>query len=89
MDISLTPELEKYVAEKVAAGQFTSVTDVVLGALEAMREEETLTAADIHELRAESATGIAQLERGEGAPWNVDEIRVEGQQRLNNRRKGG
>jgi antitoxin ParD1/3/4 len=82
MDISISPELERYIAGKVAAGQFDSASDVVKGALEVMRDEETLTADDIEELRAEVAVGLEQLDRGEGKPWNVEEIKAMVRRRL-------
>ncbi len=87
MDISLSPELEKFVSDKVAGGQFDSASDVVRGALEVLKEQEALTSADIEELRPQVAKGIDQLERGEGAPWNVEEIKAEGRKRLSQNRK--
>jgi len=82
MDISLTRELEQFIAEKVAAGQYVSASDVVRGALETVRAMEQWTPEDVAELRREVAIGIEQLDRGEGRPWSVEEIKSEGRRRL-------
>ena len=40
MNVSLTPELEKFVADKVATGDFASASEVVRAALRILAEEE-------------------------------------------------
>jgi len=40
MEIPVTPELEKYVASKVASGTYTSPSEVVIAGLESLRAEE-------------------------------------------------
>ena len=67
MDITLSPELQKFVEEKVKAGEFQSPAQVVEAGLARLMldpppdelDDETLAAID----RAE-----AQLDRGEGIP---------------------
>ncbi len=71
MNVTLRPELERFVAEKVKAGQFESPEDAVNSALTILREQETLTAQHIAELRREIAIGTEQLDRGESAPWDA------------------
>jgi antitoxin ParD1/3/4 len=73
MEISLTPDLQKFVDEKVRAGQFESASAVVQRAVALLREEESLTAEDVAELRAELQLGLDQLDAGQGAEWNVEE----------------
>ncbi len=66
MEVSLPPELEHFVQERVATGRSRSAGEVVEAALwllqERDREEETKLAA----LRADIEEGIASIERGEG-----------------------
>lgn len=50
MHVSLMPEMERFVREKVAAGQFNSPTEVVHAALTLMKETEALTPAVWEEL---------------------------------------
>ncbi len=75
MNVTLSPELERFVAEKVKAGQFKSPDDAVNSALTILREQETLTAQDITELRREIAIGTEQLDRGDSAPWNAEALK--------------
>ena len=64
------PELRKFVEDQVTAGHFQSPEQVLEEALLRMMEEEvddeTLAAID---------EGDAQLDRGEGRPW--EEVREE------------
>lgn len=66
MNVSLTPELEKMVGEKVRSGLYNSASEVVREALRLLREQDQLREARLEELRRDVATGLAQLERGEG-----------------------
>jgi antitoxin ParD1/3/4 len=80
--ISLPPELERFVQEKVQSGQYPDPAAVVRGALEVLQEQEALTPEDIVELRAAIAVGRDQLDRGEGTPWDVEEIKQSGRRLL-------
>ena len=40
MNVSLTPELEKFVADTVATGRYSSASEVVRAALRILEEEE-------------------------------------------------
>ena len=71
MNVSLSPELERFVQEKVRAGQYQSVDDMISSALSILQQQENLSADDIDELRREIALGIQQLDRGESAPWDA------------------
>ena len=75
MNVSLKPELERFVQERVKAGQFESPEDAINTALMALREQETLTPEDVAELRREIAIGIEQLDRGESAPWDAEALK--------------
>lgn len=66
MNVSLTPELEKMVGEKVKSGLYNSASEVVREALRLLREQDSLREARVQELRQDLAIGVAQLERGEG-----------------------
>jgi antitoxin ParD1/3/4 len=66
MNVSLTPELERFVQEKVHSGRYTSASEVVREALRLLEEHEKVRAAQLAEFREESARRLASLERGEG-----------------------
>lgn len=82
MNITLDPELERFVQEKIRTGQCRSIEEVVQDALSAMRQQETLTAEDVAELRQEIALGLDQLDRGESAPWNAAVLKDKVQRKL-------
>jgi len=61
MNISLTPELERAVKEKVASGLYNNASEVVREAL----RHSLKTEAENEWLKREAAIGYAQLEAGE------------------------
>lgn len=61
MNVSLTPQLEKWVNTKVATGRYTSASEVVREALRTLAERETLR----ERLNRDIAVGLAQIQRGE------------------------
>lgn len=66
MNVSLTPELEKYVQEKVKSGKYLSASEVVREALRLLQEQDQIRQLRLEKLRSEIALGIEQLDRGEG-----------------------
>ena len=60
MNVSLTPELEKFVAETVATGRYSSASEVVRASLRLMEEEERWKAY----ARSKIAKGLADVEAG-------------------------
>lgn len=66
MNVSLTPELERYINEKVEAGSYRSASEVVRESVRLMQRVEEDRAARLAALRRDINEGIAQLDRGEG-----------------------
>ena len=66
MNVSLTPELERFVQEKVHSGRYTSASEVVREALRLLEEHEQVRIAQLAEFREEIDRRLASLERGEG-----------------------
>ena len=65
MNVSLTPELEKYVADKVASGRYTSASEVVREALRLLEREEKSRTEQLEEFNRELQLRIDSLDRGE------------------------
>lgn len=61
MRVSLTPELERAVKEKVASGLYNNASEVIREALRLALKHE----AENEWLKREAAIGFAQLEAGE------------------------
>ena len=82
MNVTLSPELQKFVAQKIEAGEYTSASQMVREALEAMRTKESLSDRDIDELRRDIAVGLAQLDRGETVEFSAKDIQSLGRRIL-------
>lgn len=75
MNVSLTPQLESFVQEKVASGLYTSASEVIREALRMMEEQDHLKAIKLEALRKEIDKGLAQLERGEHVPLDIEKLK--------------
>ncbi|RCJ38665.1 CopG family transcriptional regulator [Nostoc minutum NIES-26] len=71
MNVSLTPELEKWVQSKVESGMYTSASEVIREGLRLLKEQDALKAIRLAELRREIQQGI---DSGESTQLNMDEI---------------
>jgi len=65
MNVSLTPELERLIQEKVASGLYNSQSEVVREALRLLEEHDRLRELHLTRLRATLAEGLEQANRGE------------------------
>lgn len=68
MNVSLTPELERMIHDRVKSGRYHSASEVVREALRLLEEREELRRLRLAELRGKIAAGLASLDRGEGVP---------------------
>jgi len=66
MNVSLTPELEKLVLDKVDSGRYHSASEVIREGLRLLQEKDELHMIRLQELRKQVAAGLGQLDRGEG-----------------------
>ena len=65
MNVSLTPELEKFVGAKVESGRYTSASEVVREALRLLEEHDAIRAAQSAEFNRALGRRIAALNRRE------------------------
>jgi antitoxin ParD1/3/4 len=82
MNVSLTPELAGFVKEQVESGMYHSASEVVREGLRLLRERRQDRQVRLEELRRQIAIGLEQLDRGEGAPLDIEAIKAEGRRRL-------
>lgn len=70
MNISLTPELEKFVAKEVESGLYQTASEVVRAGLRRLKEDQEArlpkTPRSLAELEAQLLQSIDQLDRGNG-----------------------
>ena len=68
MNISLTPELERLVDDKVKTGRYASASEVVREGLRLLEEQDETKQLRLAEVRRKIDRGIDQLDRGLGIP---------------------
>jgi antitoxin ParD1/3/4 len=80
MNITLTPDSERYLRDQLAAGKFPSADDVISEALRRMRDHEQ----KLDELRRDFALGIAQADQGLTPDFNegtVERVKAKARQK--------
>lgn len=78
MNVSLTPELEEFVSNKVGSGLYTSASEVIRQALRALIEKETEQQMKLQALQKALQDGI---ESGEPIPWDLEQIKKDARKR--------
>ena len=66
MNVSLTPELERMVQEKVRSGLYASVSEVIREGLRLLEEQDELRQQRLSVVRRKIERGIEQLDQGLG-----------------------
>jgi len=65
MNVSLTPELEKFIQEKIDCKMYQTASEVVRQALRVLKREEEFDKARLEALRQDIHGGLDQFDRGE------------------------
>ncbi|CAN5248780.1 hypothetical protein BH20ACI1_BH20ACI1_11610 [soil metagenome] len=94
MNISLPPELENLINEKVKSGLYDSAGEVIRESLRLLQEQDELRRIRKDELRREIMLGVEQIRRGEYIELKTSEdftelaekIKKEGREELEKRR---
>jgi antitoxin ParD1/3/4 len=73
MNVSLTPELEKLVNDKVKSGRYNSASEVVREGLRLLQDHDELRRIRRDELRREIMLGVEQIRNGEYITLRTDE----------------
>jgi len=93
-NVSLTRELQIYVARKLKSGRYQTAGEVVREALRLLEQRDRLQEAHLAELRRDANVGIRDLQEGrfrefdrKGLKKLADEVKARGRQRLADRPK--
>ena len=78
MDVSLKPDLEKFINDQVRSGRFSSTQEALNAAVAHLQAETEFTAGELHELREAVGAGAAQADRGEFVEFTAEDIIAEG-----------
>ncbi len=73
MNVSLTPELENLVQEKVKSGNYNSASEVVREALRLLKDHEQFRELRREEIRREVMKGVEQVRNGEAKTYDSAE----------------
>ncbi len=74
MDVSLSPELERYVQDQVRAGQYASADEAVSHGLRLLQGRDERRRRELEDLRRLIQVGIDQADRGELEPFNENTL---------------
>lgn len=75
MNVHLDADTERFVQEKIQAGQYHSPAELIRYAIELLQIQERLDDTDISDLRSQLRVGLEQLDRGEGEDWDVEQMK--------------
>jgi antitoxin ParD1/3/4 len=93
MNVSLTPELERFVARKVESGRYQTASEVVREGLRLLEERDLrkrgFLVESLDELKEKVQEGIAAVERGEYGSATAEDIMAEGRKRLRGNSRNG
>ncbi len=74
MNVSLTPELEKLIENKVKSGRYITASEVVRESLRLLEREDELRRLKYEELKREVLKGVEQIERGEYIEFTSEQL---------------
>jgi antitoxin ParD1/3/4 len=78
MNISLTPELEKFVQNKVTSGMYTSASEVIRESLRLLHTHDDLQTQKIGQLNQAIELGMQQLTEGKKISAKASYERLKG-----------
>ena len=87
MNVSLTPELETLVNEKVKSGNYNSASEVVREALRLLKDQDELKAIRREQVRREVMKGVEEIRGGQGSVYDSTEELAEAVINRGKRRK--
>ena len=85
LSMPLPPDLRQFIKSQLEDGTFESEDEVVVNALYLLRDRTLSRDERLAQLRAAVKVGLDELDRGEGQPWDKEEVWSEVQRRLNER----
>lgn len=89
MNVSLAPDIQKYLDEQVKSGRYASVDEAVNGLISLARAEDELSAQDLDELRADIELGIGEADAGEVGEWDPEDLKRRVREHLDSEKRAG
>ena len=85
MNVSLTPELEQFVNNRVQSGLYHSASEVIRDGLRLLKEKDEVHQRKLERLRREIQIGVDQVDGGKVSTFTKEtlkEIKTQGRKRL-------
>ena len=85
MNVSLTPQLEKLVQDRVKSGRYTSASEVIREALRLLDTHDRALDEGLARLQADVEAGLRELDAGKSRPFDeeaLESIKQTGRARL-------
>jgi len=88
MNISITPELEDLIEQKVKTGMYNSASEVVREGLRLLKEQDELKELRLKELKKDIQKGYDSASNGNVAEWNLNQFKDKVRARGSNGKNG-
>ena len=88
LTVTIRDEDQQFIESAIRSGRYVSESEVVADAFAELRNREAMRQARHGNFRAKVMAGIEELDRGEGAEWNVEDIKAKGRALLASRIAG-
>jgi len=85
MNVSLTPELDRFIASKVESGRYTSASEVVREALRLLEQYDQARSAELAGFNRELGARLDGLDRGEAV--SPEHVKAKLERKSRERRK--
>lgn len=86
LTVTIRDEDQHFIESAMKSGRYVSESEAVADAFAELRSREAMRQARFADLRAKVMVGIEELDRGEGAEWNVEDIKAKGRALLASRK---
>ena len=86
MNVSLTPELDQFVASKVSSGRYTSASEVVREGLRLLEERDQARSAQLSAFNEELGKRLESLNQGDHIQGAEARERLEEKSRMRKKR---
>ncbi|MGH9450540.1 MAG: type II toxin-antitoxin system ParD family antitoxin [Terriglobia bacterium] len=82
MNVSLSRQLQGFIAKKVRTGKYQTASEVVRESLRLLEDRDMQRDLQLRRLHEEIQAGLDQVEKGQVGPLDVKKIKAEGRRQL-------
>ena len=77
MQVTLEPDLAKFIQEQVRSGRYDSPDDAINSAVARLKTDRELSAPEVDDLRQDIDLGLEQADRGEFSSFTAEDVIAE------------